>query len=232
MHQGMFRSIAAYRHPLIFNNSCYSWSDISNSFVSSGAKAYVGTLWAIDNTVATVGAQSFYDSAIEDESTIIEAVHRALAEVDVSDDRNIYMLWGLHFSTVPKPENVEESAISVSAMVDDLQMQIDYLPRASGDDQRQNAAEAIKMQYLDIIITFDFPNIARFKRDMMTQFMQLFPRRRGASASEPIPPVSVARSQAKPVTSTSSDESSSFRNIHDVVLDVYLAVVPGMPRSQ
>lgn len=189
MHQGMFRSIAAYSHPLIFNNSCWSWSDIANSFLTSGAKAYVGTLWAIGNAVATVGAQSFYEAAVDRHKTIIDAVHEALKHIDASDDRGIYMLWGLHFSTISTPMSLDESASSVAAaMIDELQMQIDYLPRASGDDSRQNAAEAIRAQYLDIINTFDFPNLAKFKREIMVQLMQLFPRRRGASAAAPISP--------------------------------------------
>lgn len=189
MHQGMFRSIAAYSHPFIFNNSCWSWSDIANSFLTSGAKAYVGTLWAIDNTVATVGARSFYEAAVDRHETIIDAVHEALTAIDASGDRGIYMLWGLHFSTIPAPTSLDESGSSVvAAMIDELQMQIDYLPRASGDDARQNASEAIKAQYLDIVNSFDFPNIAKFKREIMVQLMQLFPGRRGASAAAPTSP--------------------------------------------
>lgn len=38
--------------PIVFNNSCTSWATTGQAFLSSGARAFIGTLWPIANEIA------------------------------------------------------------------------------------------------------------------------------------------------------------------------------------
>src|SRR5487761_590984 len=62
IHQGQFDALASYSSPLVFNNSCWSWYEIAAGFLASGARGYLGTLWAIDNRAAVIAAKTFYEN--------------------------------------------------------------------------------------------------------------------------------------------------------------------------
>jgi hypothetical protein len=49
IHQGQFHTLADHGSPLVCNNACWSWSEVAAFFLDCGARAYIGTLWAIDN---------------------------------------------------------------------------------------------------------------------------------------------------------------------------------------
>jgi hypothetical protein len=38
--------------PLVFNNSCSSWTEVGQAFLQAGARAYVGTLWEVTHEAA------------------------------------------------------------------------------------------------------------------------------------------------------------------------------------
>lgn len=42
--------------PVIFNNSCQSWTGVGQEFVRAGARAYIGTLWAVQSEAAIARA--------------------------------------------------------------------------------------------------------------------------------------------------------------------------------
>ena len=56
IHQGQFHALASYSSPIIFNNTCWSWSEVAAFFLAGGARAYVGTLWAIESWVRKIDA--------------------------------------------------------------------------------------------------------------------------------------------------------------------------------
>jgi hypothetical protein len=52
IHQGEFVTLASHSSPLVFNNTCWSWCEVSKFFLAYGARGYIGTLWAIGNDAA------------------------------------------------------------------------------------------------------------------------------------------------------------------------------------
>ncbi|KND47313.1 MAG: hypothetical protein AB199_02705 [Parcubacteria bacterium C7867-004] len=105
IHQGTMQSIALYNHPIIFNNTCCSWHEISNFFITAGARGYIGTLWSIKNINAVRAAAFFYSKIHE---LNIAALCRLMNTfLKGTSDEGVYMYWGLPFSKVylPTSEN-------------------------------------------------------------------------------------------------------------------------------
>ena len=107
-YQAMFH-VAAGQHtaPVIFNNSCWSWTGVSESFLVGGVRGYIGTLWNIGNDEATETARLFYNNLFL--MPISEALHVAREFTRGTPFENIYIYWGLHFSTVKKRGSAGES---------------------------------------------------------------------------------------------------------------------------
>jgi len=99
IHQGQFHSVASQSSPVVFNNTCWSWSDVGAFFLSCGARGYIGTLWAIKNDAAVVGARTFYDNLFS--GTVLNALHLATKAISQTASKDIYVFWGLHFTRLP-----------------------------------------------------------------------------------------------------------------------------------
>ena len=113
IHQGELQVLASHSSPLVFNNTCWSWYEVASLFLSCGSRGYVGTLWAIDNEGAIVGARTFYDNVFS--GTVLSAFHQAVRAIDNTQSKNIYVFWGLHFSTLSQARNAQESRGEVFA---------------------------------------------------------------------------------------------------------------------
>lgn len=112
-YQAMFNMIAGmYSNPFVFNNTCWSWSDISHFFLGVGARAYIGTLWDVGNKVARSVAETFYTEVFG--TTILDALQKSLAHTKGNSNENIYVLWGLHFSTIKPGDSIRESRMRVA----------------------------------------------------------------------------------------------------------------------
>jgi hypothetical protein len=107
IHQGQFHTLASHSSPLVFNNSCYSWHEVAVFFLACGARGYVGTLWAIGNQAAVIGAQTFYENVFS--GSVLAAFHKAVKAIDDTDSKNIYIYWGLHFTTLSPARSPDES---------------------------------------------------------------------------------------------------------------------------
>ena len=111
-YQAMFNILAASQSPVIFNNTCWSWSRISESFLAVGARCYIGTVWAVENNTAKSIAENFYEN-LENNSiaaTFFNSQKLALG----TKNENIYLIWGLHFSTLKKGNTIEESKTEIT----------------------------------------------------------------------------------------------------------------------
>ena len=109
----MFNSLAGVHSPFIFNNTCWSWYYIAQAFISSGSRGYIGTLWNISNETATKCAEYFYESLFND--TILNSLHQSLDFARGTKDENIYLFWGLHFTTLPKGNSIAESRLHITS---------------------------------------------------------------------------------------------------------------------
>lgn len=107
-YQAMFNRLAGdYTKPFVFNNTCWSWSCISEAFLSTGTTGYIGTLWAVDNDIAKLVAESFYEKAFDE--TILNSLQAAIPHTKGTGDEHIYIYWGLHFSSLSKGVSKKQS---------------------------------------------------------------------------------------------------------------------------
>lgn len=107
IHQGSFYTVASHSSPLMFNNSCWSWHEVAAFFLACGARGYIGTLWAIDNEAAVIAAKTFYEYSFS--GSVLSAFHKALKAIDATASKDIYIYWGLHFSTLAPGHSFAES---------------------------------------------------------------------------------------------------------------------------
>ncbi len=101
-HQGNFHCIASQNAPVIFNNSCWSWSEISTFFLGGGVRSYIGTLWSIKNGVAENCALSFYENILNKGKSIPEAVWEINKSISIDDQQDIFFAWTLPFARMEK----------------------------------------------------------------------------------------------------------------------------------
>jgi hypothetical protein len=104
-HQGMVTTIASHSSPIIFNNTCWSWYQIAETFLVNGARGYIGTLWAVENAAAVDFAKEFYKNNLN--TPIITSFHQSLNVLNGGRSENIYIFWGLHFSTLNIADKIE-----------------------------------------------------------------------------------------------------------------------------
>ena len=97
-HQGMFRILSSHHSPVVFNNSCFSWGETSRFFISSGARGYIGTLWGIENDAAVKVGKFFYSAAKN--NSVMTSLFNGLKEIKNTDSEDIYVYWGLHFTSI------------------------------------------------------------------------------------------------------------------------------------
>ena len=100
-----FDQMASDNHPpLIFNNTCWSWMNVSTSFLTGGARGYIGTITEVPNDKALRLAETFYDQVFD--SNIIDAFHIASNEEIQDGTLPLYIYWGLHFSTLNNTDTI------------------------------------------------------------------------------------------------------------------------------
>lgn len=155
VYQAMFSHLAAMQSPLIFNNTCWSWSDIADSFLGAGAKGYIGTLWNIDNSRATTSAKIFYDNIFN--NSVLSALHKALSSLETTRDQDIYIFWGLHFTGFAPSPNLKGSKILVfSKIMDSMEMWKAKLEKTQNTSHKKTISEIV--DWLARILARDFKN--------------------------------------------------------------------------
>ncbi|MFY1047512.1 hypothetical protein [Chryseobacterium sp. GP-SGM7] len=110
-YQAMFSTFCDNHSPLIYNNTCWSNSDIKTNFIANGARAYIGTLWNISNYSARESAKIFYSNLFK--KTFLENHYFIQNSITEYFDKNVYILWGLHFSTLSEGINQQDSKIEI-----------------------------------------------------------------------------------------------------------------------
>lgn len=101
IHQGTFERLASDHFPFVFNNTCLSWREIAASFLDAGCRGYIGTLWSVGSASASEAARLFYECCWS--QPIVKAFHEMSKRIDSLADKNIYLFWGLHFSSIFRP---------------------------------------------------------------------------------------------------------------------------------
>jgi hypothetical protein len=107
IHQGQFHTLASHSSPIIFNNACWSWSEVAAFFLDCGARGYIGTLWEIDNQDAVVAAKTFYEALVS--GSVLTAFQKAIKAIEATESKDIYVYWGLHFTRFSPGLSPQES---------------------------------------------------------------------------------------------------------------------------
>ncbi|KFF06326.1 hypothetical protein [Flavobacterium reichenbachii] len=142
-YQAMFNLLAGSQSPIIFNNTCWSYSDISHKFIEVGARAYIGTLWGINNNIAKRTAESFYSDLFN--GTILGALQSALINTVGTNDENIYFIWGLHFTSIKAGTSNEESKKDVALkLLQSINIWVDKLNTTTKPSIQKNIIELIE----------------------------------------------------------------------------------------
>lgn len=82
---GLIRTWPLRGRPVVFNNSCSSWTGTGSAFLAAGARAVIGTLWPVSNDVAVrIGSSVGERSHDEDVLTLLHRGVRSVAELDAA----------------------------------------------------------------------------------------------------------------------------------------------------
>jgi len=161
IHQGLIRHLASNGSPLIFNNTCASWSEIAGGFIAAGCRGYIGTLWNIDNTIAAVSARVFYQTLFE--GNVIAAFYKMIKSTNSPVDKDIYIFWGLHFCSIKKPK-VAGSLKVLQELIRSAYLWMDFIHRVEIPELQRNAREILRFVLNEIANSFekeDFRNLAQ-----------------------------------------------------------------------
>jgi hypothetical protein len=163
VHQGIFQVLAGHTSPVIFNNTCWSAGEIVAFFLSSGARGYIGTLWSVGNDTATCAAQVFYTNAIS--GRIIDAVHEAVSGIRSAVDRDIYVYYGVHFTTLGAHVDQAGSLNAAFNILTHLLFQmIEQARKTESIEVKRNALEAVRRIRSDLTVNFRVVNMRELDR--------------------------------------------------------------------
>ena len=101
IHQGEFLGLAGFGHPFIFDNTCSSAHEIAAMIIRAGARSYIGTLWSVGNETAMRAAKAFYEDLVQ-QGNLLSAFFAMNKGIINRQYDNVYILWGLHLSTLRK----------------------------------------------------------------------------------------------------------------------------------
>ena len=114
LHGGAFMPmmsiLANHLAPVVFNNGCSSWIYLAERFIFAGARAYIGTLSAVNGLLAGPVAENFMELSLTGIS-ITEAVWRSQGEVFKDSAIRPYAVVGCHFSTIKKSDTEQSASL-------------------------------------------------------------------------------------------------------------------------
>ena len=123
--------------PLVFNNACSSWYELSQRLTFAGARGYVGTLFPITDAEAQRIGCALFGTHIGKE--LPEALWLAQRDVYGDQDRRPYVMVGLPF-TVIKPNTTDAVKFLDKAYIDGLSECTVKEAKSPHKDVRANAA--------------------------------------------------------------------------------------------
>ncbi len=153
IHQGQFNALASYSSPIVFNNTCWSWSEVAAFFLACGARAYIGTLWAIDNDAAVVAARTFYENLFP--GTVLSAFHKAAKAIDGTSSKGIYVYWGLHFTTLPPTVSPQRAQNEVrKELMRAIEIWVRKIESTKSPEVRGNSIRVLKLLVRELLTHF------------------------------------------------------------------------------
>jgi hypothetical protein len=160
IHQGEFHTLASHSSPLVFNNTCWSAHDVSAFFLACGARGYIGTLWAIDNQAAVSAARTFYESVFS--GSILDAFHKAIKSIDSTTSKDIYIYWGLHFTSLPPAQRADDSRERVCKELKHAAVAwVKKIESAESEEIRRNSVRVLRLILATLTAEFDSADVRK-----------------------------------------------------------------------
>lgn len=207
IHQGELTILASHTSPLIFNNTCWSWYEVAKFFLACGARGYIGTLWNIGNDAAMLGAQTFYENVFS--GTVLEAFDLGVKAIAGTRSKDVYVYWGLHFTTLSRAADDAESRSEVFGellqAVGGWRRQIQTAPST---EVRTNATRVLKAVLHELNTNFTHEDLKKLELEMMARTSATVREAESEGSKESIP-IAARSSMDHPVEYKPADKQGS-----------------------
>lgn len=139
----MFHQIGGYMHPVVFNNACSTWGELSVRFAIAGTSIYIGTTVDIPNPVAVEVATKFSKFILKG-MTAGHSLYNAQREHIISNGYTPYLMHGYIFTkpkqTIPRNHIVDKFIKNLSREIDQWEK---YIENTSQEELRSNATHIV-----------------------------------------------------------------------------------------
>jgi CHAT domain len=197
IHQGQFDELASYSSPIIFNNTCWSWSEVAAFFLACGARAYIGTLWNIDNDAAVLAARTFYENLFS--GTVLSAFHKAAKAIDGTSSKGIYIYWGLPFATLPTGTGHERAQKEIrKELMRAVETWVRKIESTKNAEVRRGCLRVVRLLFRELLSHFPSADSTELERTVQNRVPDLRRAVIPAESEEPSEP-SARRSLERPV---------------------------------
>jgi hypothetical protein len=140
LHDGIWlfasHGFAPEAAPLIINNSCWSWHELSERTTFAGARGYVGTLFPITDAEAQEIGEALFGKYIGQE--LPKALWSAQRDIYGTSARCPYVMVGLPFVAI-RPNTTDAVSFMNKAYVDGIAHWSDLAKHSPHEEIRQNA---------------------------------------------------------------------------------------------
>jgi hypothetical protein len=175
IHQGTFRILASHSSPLVFNNACWSWSEVAHFFLAGGARGYIGTLWAIENNHAVLGANAFYGNLFN--GTILEAFFEAIKSIKDTRSKDIYIYWGLHFTTLTPANNRADSRAKVfRELVRSFFSWLQKVKTTKSTEVKKNSIDVLRQVHTELVTQYEISDYEKLDKEVMARMSEFAER--------------------------------------------------------
>ena len=144
----------------MFNNTCFSSYELDAMFINAGARAYIGTLWSVGTESAMTAANAFYDEAARTRSVLdgVTAIHKTVTGGKYEDT---YIYWGLHFSSLRKPELKSDERL-LELLVMECSLWMKKIVTTIDPEVKRNSIPIAKFLLSVIMSSFSPGRVAKF----------------------------------------------------------------------
>jgi len=213
LHQGAFQTLSDIGRPLVFNNTCSSSHELSPIFVSAGARGYLGTLWEVGNDTAVNAAKTFYSKAMKCQN-ILSAFHEMTKLQTRKKDAHVYIMWGLHFSTIRKPLERSDDAI-LGALLHSFLMWLHKITTTSDQVVARNGIHIVAFLYKQLVLNFGPDRLAELEnidREAIRNMMSTLPVEKEGDATRGYDNVVVSTADADDLATMKSIQNPDSPN--------------------
>jgi hypothetical protein len=125
-------------------------------------------LWAINNDDAVLGARTFYSNVFS--GTVLAAFHEAVKAIKGTSSKDIYIYWGLHFTTLSPGRSAEDSRNEV--IVELLRAAGGWrrqIESAGSTEAKRGATRVLKSVLRDLDTNFDAEAVKKLEPEICNQ---------------------------------------------------------------